>query len=344
MPDFRRPLDAQDFAWKAAVRNGALAAVTLAFPFMLYAAIEVSGCGSTGGACGALALVLSIFTKPLIFAVFVLSYAAILARRLRDAGLMRSLAVVVMLLMLAGMQWSMAFGAPWSVAFATGFAGGVPAPLMAGLSAVVALCVMGSMPVAEPGAAPRRRTFGTGTWLFLGLLLVGAVLGWLALAMLMRGTSSWLIASMYRGLLMPLALCAAIAITAAPLVIGIFCYREWEREGRFGSDSLLMYPISLCAAAVAAGVLVTSAAVVWRSLAPVFDLRGSLISPQIMQLAGLTELIGLLTLPWLLSLLPRGPVTEAVHAPAPARRPAGGSQTRPAATGGSVAFGRRGLR
>ena len=344
MISFRRPLDGQDFAWGAAVRNGAFVAITLAFPFALRAAIEVSGCRGIGGACGALALVLAIYAKPLIFAVFVLSYATILARRLRDAGLMRWLAAGIALLMLGSVQWAMVIGAPWSVAFVTGFMGGHPISLMAGLALIVTLCVMGSMPAAEIGTAPSRRTLDIRAWLFLGLLLAGAALALLGLVGLLRGRSMWLIVSMHRGMLAPLAIPAKIALAATPLVLGLFCYREWEREGRFGAGSLFMYPIAACAAAVMAGALVMTATTAWSSLAVVFALRGSLLPAQVMHFAGLAELIGLLALPWLLSMLPRGPVTEAAYAPGPVRRPAGGSQTRPTAPAGSVAFGRRGLR
>ena len=114
---FRGRTDAATFAAAAGWVNALFVGITFAFPFLLYGLLSISGCRSTGGACGALGLVLAIWIKPMIYIAYVLSFLGLAARRLRDAGLPAALAFGLFVLMLSDVQWGMVMGAPWSVGF-----------------------------------------------------------------------------------------------------------------------------------------------------------------------------------------------------------------------------------
>lgn len=347
MFNLRRPLDGEDFARATAWRNGAFVAFTLAFPFLLAAYISQLRCG--GGACGALALVLSIYIKPLAFVVFILSFGFVAMRRLRDAGLPMLLVVPLGLLMLADLQWATAMGAPWTVAFVTGFMGGVPLALMAALALIVTLSVMASMPAPEvvPGEidTPRprpRRVLGTGAWVFLSLLIANIVVALVA-ALAMRRGGLWFVMALHRGILAPLILPLKLTLAAAPAVLALFWVREWHRRGAFGGGSPLIYLAGLCLGIIVAGAVVMTGVVLWNQIALFIDMRGVPLPGPLVARIGLVELLALLVLPWIVSALPREPLRPA--APRAPATPAGnGAAPARAAAAGPVVFGKRGAR
>ncbi|MGE3065872.1 MAG: hypothetical protein AB7K67_09805 [Hyphomicrobiaceae bacterium] len=344
MFNLRRRLDGEDFARAAAWRNGAFAAFTLAFPFLLMAYISQLRCG--GGGCGALAFVLSIYIKPLAFVVFILSFGFVAMRRLRDAGLPMLLVVPLGLLMLADLQWATAMGAPWTVAFVTGFMGGVPLALMAALALIVTLSVMASMPAPEvvPGEIdmprPRpRRVLGTGAWVFLSLLIANIVVALVA-ALAMRRGGLWFVMALHRGVLAPLILPLKLTLAAAPAVLALFWVREWRRRGAFGGGSPLIYLAGLCLVVVVAGAAVMTVVELRNQLGMFLAIA---LSRPLVARVGLSELLALLVLPWIVSALPREPLRPA--APRAPATPAGnGATPARAVAAGPVVFGKRGAR
>ena len=169
---FRGRTDAATFAAAAGWVNALFVGVTIAFPFLLYGLLSISGCRSTGGACGALGLVLAIWIKPMIYLAYVLSFLGLAARRLRDASLPAALAFGLFVLMLSDLQWGIVMGAPWSVGFATGYGGGLPLSLMAGLACVGALSLL---PPLSSNAERDRRTLSPAAFVLLALLMLVAI-------------------------------------------------------------------------------------------------------------------------------------------------------------------------
>src|SRR5258707_12347069 len=113
----------RDYAVASAWRVGLFAVVTVAYPFLLASVLRSSNCAGVGGACGALALVISMVVKPIIFIAFVVSMIAISVRRARDVGLPGFAALVIPALMLSDWQFGPTFGAPCSVGFVLGSMG-----------------------------------------------------------------------------------------------------------------------------------------------------------------------------------------------------------------------------
>ena len=140
------------YALRSAVRVLILVALTIAFPFVLRLMLKKSGCGND--TCGALSLVLSLFAKPAIYIVFVLSFIGITMRRLRDAGIPVWIVVALPLLFLADLSFAMAFGAPWTVGFVMGMPGlMLPKFMLTALACIVFLSVV---PGSDGGMDDRR--------------------------------------------------------------------------------------------------------------------------------------------------------------------------------------------
>jgi hypothetical protein len=75
------------YAQRLGMRLGAFVVITLAFPFFVYGMIKVTGAGGVGGASGALALVLGIYLKPIIYLGFAYSTLRLSLNRTRTAFL-----------------------------------------------------------------------------------------------------------------------------------------------------------------------------------------------------------------------------------------------------------------
>lgn len=341
-------LDGPDYAAAAARRNLLLVAVTLAFPFVLREYINVSGCRGIGGACGALALVVSLFAKPAIYVLFALSYASITERRLADAALPRAFALGFVVLMLANVHWGMVMGAPWTVGFATGFGGGEPTYLMAALAFAAALSVLrtsSELPQSEAG--PIRRELSAQSWALISLVLVAAFGALIALGTMMRGDYGGWLRATERGFLAPLFLPANVAAVAAPAILGAFCYREWCREGQFGRNSLWMLPVATCAAIIVAASAVAAMTAAWIRLAYFVGLGGLSFHRQLVHVSmwlSRAEFLALLIMPWLLSKLPRTPSNLPSATPLVPRSPLRGAiRETSTVRGGRATFGRRGV-
>jgi uncharacterized membrane protein YhaH (DUF805 family) len=171
------------YARAAAIRIGLFVAATLAFPLLLYAIIKSSNCGGIGGACGALALVVSFYFKPPLYLIFVISFIGITVRRVRDVGLPVALAAAVPVLMLGDVMFGMTFGAPWSLAFSFGVVKKFPTYLIMALMCIGFLCVAPSSDEAASGEAGggERRWGGAGALAF-GIVVLSSLSALTALA------------------------------------------------------------------------------------------------------------------------------------------------------------------
>jgi hypothetical protein len=153
----RRWISARDYAVGAAIRFGIFVAITLGFPFFVYGAIEMSGARGTGGAAGALALVLGLYLKPLIYLLFAFSLLRISIRRARALGISPLIGISVTLLVLADSAFGISFGSSWAVGFSLGIlAIPIPVSLLMATITVVTLSLLKDF--EEPPADSRPET------------------------------------------------------------------------------------------------------------------------------------------------------------------------------------------
>jgi|HubBroStandDraft_6_1064221.scaffolds.fasta_scaffold511119_1 uncharacterized membrane protein YhaH (DUF805 family) len=168
------------YARAAAIRIGLFVAATVAFPFVLYAIIKSSNCAGIGGACGALALVVSFYIKPPLYILLVLSFVGITVRRVRDIGLPVALAAAVPVLMLGDVIFGMTFGAHWSLAFTFGaITQQFPRDLIMALACIGFLCVARSQDEAAGGDG---RRWGMPGAIALGIVVSNSIFALISLA------------------------------------------------------------------------------------------------------------------------------------------------------------------
>ena len=334
---FRGRTNAATFACAAGWVNLLFVLITLAFPYLLYGLLSISGCQRTGGACGALGLVLSIYIKPLIYLAYVLSFLGLAIRRLRDAGLPALLAFGLLVLMLGDIQWGMVASAPWSVAFVTGYGGGFPHALMAGLACVAALSMLPAWS-SETGGA-ERRALHPAVLVLLGLLMVVAITSVVTVVTMMSGGLLPWMRLLYSGPFAILLAFGRVAVAATPLVIAILCIREWFAMGRPGVGSAWGGAMAVCVAAIAVGSVVAAFLSGWTSMSMLLRIRGIWqVSAGLLNWTALPELLALLVLPWLLRFMPSASTGAPVPPAAPPRRMPPSGPAPPV----RAAFGRRG--
>ncbi|QFY62148.1 hypothetical protein FZ934_18155 [Rhizobium grahamii] len=125
------------------MRFGIFVAITLGFPFFVYGVIEITGARGTGGAAGALALVIGLYLKPLIYLQFALSLLRISIRRARALGISPLIGISVTLLVLADFAFGISFGSFWAVGFSLGIlAMPLPVSLLMAAITVVTLSLL----------------------------------------------------------------------------------------------------------------------------------------------------------------------------------------------------------
>ncbi|MBW8319722.1 MAG: hypothetical protein K0M49_08525 [Arenimonas sp.] len=124
-------------------RFGAFAVITLAFPFLVYGVIGISGARSVGGASGALALVLGVYLKPIIYLWFAYSTLRISLNRAQTIGISPMIGLCIPLLILADLSFGITFGSFWAVGFSLGIMSTlVPTSLLTGVITVVTLSLL----------------------------------------------------------------------------------------------------------------------------------------------------------------------------------------------------------
>ncbi|RFC67275.1 hypothetical protein DY251_12015 [Mesorhizobium denitrificans] len=156
-----------------AMRFGMLAAITFAFPFFVYWVVDVSGARHTDAA-GALAMMLGIFLKPIIYLLFALSTLRLSLWRAGSIGISPKIGLCISLLVLCDLSFGTTFGSFWAVGFALGVLYiKLPASLFAAVIAMVTLCLLQDFKQPMTGrVATLYRIWKGLLFIFLGLGLI----------------------------------------------------------------------------------------------------------------------------------------------------------------------------
>lgn len=172
-------LSASSFARLFALRLALVIAATILFPFLVYGLIQATGAQKVSGASGALAVVLGVYLKPLIFVLFAASLARISVRRATASGLPWVAGALIVVLVLCDWQFGVVFGAHWGVAFSLGVLRASATSLLVAPIAVVTLIFVRDRTETMPQDWPRACR------LWMSLLTVLTILGLPGLAPLL---------------------------------------------------------------------------------------------------------------------------------------------------------------
>ncbi|QCK84772.1 hypothetical protein E8L99_02735 [Phreatobacter aquaticus] len=172
MLGFTRAITRRRYALGLAGRIGLFVAVTAGFPFLVMFLIQISGARNVSGASGALAVVLGIYLKPLIYLLFALSMMRIAARRAASVGRTSFIGLGITVVMLGDIGFATVFGSHWGVAFSLGVLS-LQAPwlLLAAIIAVVTLGILRDQAGGQP--AGRWFAFAYLVWIAIFCGLVG---------------------------------------------------------------------------------------------------------------------------------------------------------------------------
>ncbi|MEI2296811.1 hypothetical protein [Ensifer sp. MJa1] len=153
--------------------------VTLAFPFFVYALVQMTGAAKTDAA-GAFAVVLGVYLKPIIYLTFVVSLARISIARGKAIGMPGKFGIYIVLLALADLPFALIFGTHWGVSFVYGLSGPqLPSSLLSALIALVTLSL------ATKPHDPLYEPYATAYRIWSALLHVLLAYGLLGLAIMM---------------------------------------------------------------------------------------------------------------------------------------------------------------
>lgn len=180
---FGRTITRQRYGIGLVIRIAALVALTAGFPYLVYFVASSAGRG-TGGAGGAIALVMGMYLKPLIYIAFALSLIRPAARRASTLEMTILVGPLIGFVVLADLAFGTLFFNHWSVAFSLGFVGRMRLPipwlLVAALIALITLAVLGQ----RDDGMPARERFGVAYPIWLGLTAMAALHG-VALVMML---------------------------------------------------------------------------------------------------------------------------------------------------------------
>jgi hypothetical protein len=173
---FGRTISWQRYSVGIAIRILLLAALTAGFPFLVYYVATTAGRG-VSGAGGAIALVMGVYLKPLIYLLFALSMVRPAARRAGTLGMSLIVGPLMGLVILADLAFGTLFFNHWSAAFSLGFVGPMRMPipwlLAAALVALITLAVLAE----RDDGLPARERFGIAYPIWLGLAALAALHG-----------------------------------------------------------------------------------------------------------------------------------------------------------------------
>ena len=214
------------YAQFLAKRFGIFIAITLGFPFFVYAVVQMSGAQRIGGAAGALALVLGVYLKPVIYLAFAYSMLRISLGRARTIGISPLIGLCVPLLVLADLAFGITFGSFWAVSFSLGILS-MPVPASLTAAAITAFTLSLLRDSEEPMTGRLATHYGiwkTLLFILLGLGLSG-ILQWMSL-WLFGGLGMNIMVAMVRifaslkfFLVYPIGLLLAFAAASLALVV-----------------------------------------------------------------------------------------------------------------------------
>lgn len=214
------------YALGLGTRFGAFIIITLAFPLFVYGVIEISGARGVDGASGALAMVLGIYLKPLIYLCLAGSTLRNSLKRARTIGISTFMGLCIPVLILADLSFGITFGSSWAVGFSLGIVpASVPTSLLAAAIAIVTLSLVRDFEEPLTG----RIAILYGIWkillfifVWIGLIKIFAMLSpWLFGASATKLSILLLTATSYLGsfLIYPYGLLLAFAAASAALVL-----------------------------------------------------------------------------------------------------------------------------
>lgn len=166
----QRWISGGQYARRLGMLFATLVAITVGFPFFVYGMIELSGARSVGGASGALALVLGLYLKPLIYLAFACSTVRISLGRARTIGISPMIGLSVPILVLADLPFGTTFGSFWAVGFSMGI---LSTPFPASLIAAVILAATLSLLSENDGPMTGQLERLYGLWKILLFMVVG---------------------------------------------------------------------------------------------------------------------------------------------------------------------------
>lgn len=177
------------FGVKAGICVAIFVGLTLGFPFIIYGLILATGARSVGGASGALAVVASVFLKPIIILAFLISLISPCWQRMRSLGLPAFWGLLVPLLFLMDAAYLLVVGAHWGMAFSLGIMK-VNLPVFALVALVMLVAMALAMPPSDDVASSN---------LFRRLGMVSAILAVLltVVALTTSGLMFWILLAVW---------------------------------------------------------------------------------------------------------------------------------------------------
>jgi hypothetical protein len=173
MPWFGRAISRHRYVIGLAIRIAALAALTAGFPYLVYLVASTAGRG-VSGAGGAIALVMGIYLKPLIYILFALSLLRPTARRAGTLGMSLVVGPVLALAIVGDLAFGTLFFNHWSVGFVAG-AMRLPFPWLL-TAALVAILTLAILSERDDGRTARER-FGLAYPVWFALIALLALHG-----------------------------------------------------------------------------------------------------------------------------------------------------------------------
>jgi uncharacterized membrane protein YhaH (DUF805 family) len=310
---FNGLIDRSDFAVALARRNLWLLAATFSWPFILAALVVLTDCKGTGGACGALRLMLSLLVKPLIYIIFTAAILPIFLKRCRDIGVSGWTVLPVLVILSSGLGFWTGASAPWTVSFSLGITDGVTPVIVAGFAILVFMCF--------PLAFARPRTFeGFIFALSLAVLLPLALQQFMNNAIIATPEALGnLTTSLIWRAIFCLAAFGSLMLEAAPFALTVMALEVWKKTSALKEPSIkeaMVYFLGLVVVLTSTFCLVVSLS---RSTGLITEAMFPLSSAlQVANYARFVELLALLVLPLVISSYYRGKdgFVETAKAPA----------------------------
>lgn len=113
-------MERHKFAFWIVIAFVSLAGFYAAYPWILRGLVELSNCRGIGGACGAVAVVISVYVRPPVIIVFAAFLLWILVRRMRRLNISLGWTFAAGIWLLGSFPFLMAFGNFWAANFSLG--------------------------------------------------------------------------------------------------------------------------------------------------------------------------------------------------------------------------------
>jgi hypothetical protein len=263
-----KPLSGCDFAWAAAIRNGAYLAACLLFTPAVMGLTLIYDCTRMDGPCFAALFFMVQWLKPVVYGLFILSFIGIVIGRAHHAGLPLVVALGIVLLLFADMRFGITLGFATGANLAlVGFWGGAePRFFLAAFAGIATLCVL-----RPASAAPEPWPIRLGTLAHYGVAVVAALL----VAAAWGGLESARTYLSFVGAIVDIVplwsgigrLLGIVACLGPPLLLPI-AVQEWRKAGAPGEGGRWHRAASVSAVLVCVAAILYAVTAVLLWLAP----------------------------------------------------------------------------